>query len=839
VLAALSVLAVMRIRPDASLESMMSKDDPAAVAAVRVLNNFPAAEDLLVLASAPAGGPPRAGELIEFAKRLEAAIRQSPEASKLCGTVQYRLDAQMREYFEKVLVPNGLYYLDREAFEAARRRLTREGMAEQFRRDEAMMSTPGPAAAAMAKVFAKDPLRLHEFVKDRLFGGRPFATYQNEEAFVSADGRSILIRIAGVRPPSDLEFSKAISTAVGDLARQVNREGLEVDVSGSYAIAAASERAIRHDMTVSVVMSFVFLGVLFLGAYRRPLRLLAIRFVPALVGILYGFGVYGVTSSVITPLTAVIGGILAGMGIDYSIHFLAQYQTNRSLGMRATAAAEHAVSAIGGALVAAWATSVVGFVAIGTSQVQALRDFAVLGALGLTGAFVASVFVLPAMLTLRDRGSADDPKLVPSPRLDVGPLIDSVRRNRNGCVGACGVVLVAAAGVVVAKGGFLPPESNLAVMHPRPNPPLEAQEKIAKRMGGSAGSLFVHLKAASPDELVSLSHRVRERLGHEAARRAGVVGTFGLATLLPDPAVVAERRAAMRPDDADRVVADFRAVVAESPFAPEKLEPYAGFLRHVFTGSRPPTIEDLLARPELAKNVLPRDAVTRARPGTEAITLAFLDRPLDDAAVRAAAVNGIRDALNDLPGATLTGLSVVSFDTQRRIDAELPRLTLLAVGIVLAYLFAQLRTLREPLLALVPAVFSLTVTLATMHLAGLRLNMINLVTVPLLIGITTDYGVFVVSVVRLRRTESPAAFEARLAASCYAICMCALTTLLGFGSLAFTSVPAVQSLGVAVGVGVLACLAGTFLGLLPLIVPTSAAAVDPAVEVEAAVGPHA
>ena len=49
----LSLVAVRRLRPDASLEKMMSKDDPAVGAAVRVLNEFPAAEELLVLATAP------------------------------------------------------------------------------------------------------------------------------------------------------------------------------------------------------------------------------------------------------------------------------------------------------------------------------------------------------------------------------------------------------------------------------------------------------------------------------------------------------------------------------------------------------------------------------------------------------------------------------------------------------------------------------------------------------------------------------------------------------------------------------------------------------------------
>src|SRR4051794_11121440 len=136
VIAALCVVAVRRVHPSASLEAMMSKNDPAVKAAVRVLNAFPAAEELLVLATVP---EQRADvdRLLGFARRLEEGIRKSPEASRLCDSISYQADPQFREYIEKELVPSGLYYLDRPSFEAARARLTREQMAEQFRQNEA------------------------------------------------------------------------------------------------------------------------------------------------------------------------------------------------------------------------------------------------------------------------------------------------------------------------------------------------------------------------------------------------------------------------------------------------------------------------------------------------------------------------------------------------------------------------------------------------------------------------------------------------------------------------------------------------------------------------------
>jgi predicted exporter len=318
---------------------------------------------------------------------------------------------------------------------------------------------------------------------------------------------------------------------------------------------------------------------------------------------------------------------------------------------------------------------------------------------------------------------------------------------------------------------------------------------------------------------------VQGRLRSSAARAAGVTGTYGLAMLLPDPGIVAKRRVEIRPEEAERVVADFRAAVGETSFAPAALEPYAEFLKHLLTDAKPPAIADVLARPELAKTVLARDAVAGHAAPTEAITLVFVDSPLEDAATRGKIIETIRASLAGLDGATLTGLNVISHDVQATIQADLPRVTTLAIGIVLLYLFAQLRTLHEPLLALLPMGFSLILTLAVMHLLGKKLNMINLVAIPLLIGIDVDYAVFVVNAARLRRKSPPEIFEAQLASSCHSIIVCAGATFLGFGSLHFTSVPAIRSLGDAVAVGVFTCLIAAIFCLLPLVAPLRKSAV--------------
>jgi predicted RND superfamily exporter protein len=58
----------------------------------------------------------------------------------------------------------------------------------------------------------------------------------------------------------------------------------------------------------------------------------------------------------------------------------------------------------------------------------------------------------------------------------------------------------------------------------------------------------------------------------------------------------------------------------------------------------------------------------------------------------------------------------------------------------------------------------------------------------------------------------------KLAPASAAVILCAATTFIGFGTLIFTSVPAVRSLGAAVAVGVATCAAATFLLVAPTLV---------------------
>ncbi|MCP4450385.1 MAG: MMPL family transporter [Planctomycetes bacterium] len=114
-----------------------------------------------------------------------------------------------------------------------------------------------------------------------------------------------------------------------------------------------------------------------------------------------------------------------------------------------------------------------------------------------------------------------------------------------------------------------------------------------------------------------------------------------------------------------------------------------------------------------------------------------------------------------------------------------------ALLVVLLVLGVALRCWRRVLICVLPAVSGLVVMLAVMGCVGLRLNMFNMAASVLVLGLSIDYGIFMVQ----RRDDTTASTEQAVAAS-------ALTTLTGFGALSLAQHPAMFSLGITVVLGI-------------------------------------
>ncbi len=808
----LSLLAVSRLRADASVGSMFGDRHPAASALTRILDRFGPGEDLLVLASfAPGSGPAaaadRAALLRAYARRLADRLapgpRQDAGAEGCVRSVVFGPSAQMVEYVTSELVPSGAFFLSDNDLDSLRHRLTRPEMDEQLAQDETMLAAPGPGAGALAKALLRDPLRLREFLAPRLAPlNASMKSYPGASEFISQDARAILIHIAGTGPPSDLEFAKRLTSVVDRASRACEPGELTVELTGSYAIAALSERSVRHDMVSSIAWSVALMGVLFLLMYRSPFAF-PLAMLPVGVGILGAFAFHSLFSSVLTPLTAVIGAMLAGLGSDYGVHLMSHIEHDRTAGTGARPAIERSLLDLAAPLSMACITSIAGFIALLTSEIPALRDFAALGCLGLLLVLASTMTSLPALLVMLPARMAGI-SLVGA-RFSFSPVAAFTWRYRRSCTGAAIGIGVLAAAAAFRPGPFSWLEDDLRVMHPSPNAALDAQQRIGTIFGISPGTLLILLRVDDPADLVPRAHQIARALESEDARRVGVAGAIGLHSLVPDPSRVELVHARLGPTEPDRAEREFRAALAASSFNPASFEDYTRFLRRLLAAAPPPTIATLAAYPDLADMVLARRSAgaTTAPAPTESLTTVLLSRDLDRRESRAAAVETIRSQLSGIPGATVTGLPVLGYDAEEVIRRDLPRVLAVGLAIVVALLGVYFRSVGDVALALVPFAFGVLAMAAWMRVTLTPFNMVNQMAIPILCGIGVDFGIFLVGLARHARAQGADTSETvrRLGASFHAIFMSTAPNILAIGSLSATSVPAIQSLGNALAVG--------------------------------------
>ena len=136
-------------------------------------------------------------------------------------------------------------------------------------------------------------------------------------------------------------------------------------------------------------------------------------------------------------------------------------------------------------------------------------------------------------------------------------------------------------------------------------------------------------------------------------------------------------------------------------------------------------------------------------------------------------------------------------------------LSALMVGLNIVLLTIFLRAFKPVFILMLGLGLSVGALIATLKLTGIALNLFNILAFPLVLGVGVDYGIYIALALR-------AADPAReLHALMKPVLLSGLTTVVGFGSLAWAQNPALRGLGLLCGIGVGWCLAATFLFILP------------------------
>ena len=127
---------------------------------------------------------------------------------------------------------------------------------------------------------------------------------------------------------------------------------------------------------------------------------------------------------------------------------------------------------------------------------------------------------------------------------------------------------------------------------------------------------------------------------------------------------------------------------------------------------------------------------------------------------------------------------------------------ILTIIVVFLLLLWDFKKIHLATLAMVPLIVGAIWMVGTMHLLGLQLTLVNLMGLPLILGIGIDDGVHILHRYRI---EGRGKIRTVFTSTGKAVMLTSLTTMLAFGSLVFATYRGLGSLGIALFIGVGTC----------------------------------
>jgi predicted exporter len=602
--------------------------------------------------------------------------------------------------------------------------------------------------------------------------------------------RALLIaqtRAAGSDTDGQQRAVQAIRRAfAATLAANDVQSSLQMTGPGVFAVAARAH--IKREVTRLSIVSSVLILTLLILVYRS-VPPLVLGLVPVASGAIAGIAAVALGFGVVQGVTLGFGVTLIGEGVDYSIYLFVQTRSRAGTG---PAAAGSAASGQGWALV--WPTlrlgmltSIFGFASLLPSGFPGLAQLGLYSLTGVLAAGLATRFVLPALLprtfTIRD--------LSPIGRA-ARRVLERIPAGRV----AVGLVALAAALVLYLHRDRLF-SHELSALSPVP----AAAQRLDARLRSDLGAPDVRylVVVSAPDRQAAL--RGAQEVGAELdalIRRNVISGYESPALYLPSRQLQRQRRASLPPAAVLR--ARLRQALAGLPLRASRLKP---FLRAVAAARHAPlltrkdlegtsfasVVDSLLVRERDGWHaLLPLEAPTSG-PHAFAIDFAQMRRAVSAASPARATVLDLKGEANALY-ATYLGEAV--------------RLSLLGLAAITVLLLLTLRSPTRVLGILLPLAAAVLAVAAGLTLCGQRLSLLHVIGMLLIVAVGSNYALF------FDKRHAPSSAQSSLTLASLVVANCA--TVLGFGVLAFSSVPVLRDLGATVAPG--AFLALLFAALL-------------------------
>ncbi|WP_369655975.1 MMPL family transporter [Variovorax sp. V213] len=540
-------------------------------------------------------------------------------------------------------------------------------------------------------------------------------------------------------------------------------------LSGPPVFSVLSRDKIKTEAIHLAIVGGIVMGGLLLLAFASP-RALVIAFLPVVTGVVVGTAAVSVVFGSVHGMTLGFGSTLIGETVDYAIYYLIQARGAAVAGTGWARWREvHWPTVRLGLL-----TSVCGFAALVFSGFPGLAQLGVFSIAGLAAAALATRYALPMLAPDGATGMGMRRYMAHA----AGVLVRGLPRLRWVLAGLGAAALV----VVIWQGGHLW-RADLGAMSPVPKSAQQLDEMLRADIGTGDGGTLVVVYGADEEAALRNTEAATARL--EALVDKGELGGFEAVTrVLPSVATQAARLASLPEGEALRT--RLAEATQGSPLPATRLGP---FLADVEAARKlaPVRRADLTGGP-LGSVV---NTLMYQRPGGGWSTLVVLHPGPNFRAERLEkALAGVPEVQVVDVGRELAGLY------QRYLHEAFVQVLLGALAVVVL-LGIYLRSGRRLLAVCQPLLFAVVLTLGGMAVLQVPLGILHLVGLLLIVAVGSNYALFFDQLRVAGRADEDTLASLMLAN---------LTTVVSFGLIAISDIPALSSIGRVVAPGALLAL---------------------------------
>ena len=587
-------------------------------------------------------------------------------------------------------------------------------------------------------------------------------------AWASRDGTRALMLMQTRAAGSDTDAQQHAMAAIRQAFDQASSAtpSARLVMTGPGVFSVTSRDTIKGQVTRLSIVSLALIATLLLVVYRS-FSALALGLLPVMSGVLAGIAAVSLGFGAVHGITLGFGTALIGEAVDYSIYLFVQSEQNR---------ADHQdwIRRFWPTIRLGVLTSIAGFASLLLSGFPGLAQLGLYAIAGLIAAATVTRFVLPSLLPANFR--IHD---VSGIGLALSHLVQRAAALRWPAVG---VVLAACAIVVDHRASLW--NDTIASLSPVSQADVELDTRLRADMGAPDVRYLVLVSGANQESVLRAAERASTLLQTQV-EQGELAGFESPSRYLPSTATQRARQASLPP----RPILEARLAQAVQGL-PVRAQLFTPFLADTAAARSQPLLQATdLQQTSMAMAV---DALLIQQQGRWRALL-----PLT--APEGVDINAdhIRAALSAMPDVLFVDMKA---ESDRLYSGYLHEAIVLSLGGLVAIVGLLLAVFRSPMRVLriiAPLAAAVITVTAGLSVLGQQLIILHLVGLLLVVAVGSNYALF------FDRPDPHTPILPRTLAS---MLFANLTTVAGFGLLAFSKVSLLQAMGVTVAPGVILAL---------------------------------